>query len=72
MEDMNALLNCMGNPQLLHILLTADRKMQEILLLRMQGYQSKEIDAMTGPSEQTLYTRLNRLKKKIKKLLESE
>lgn len=66
MEDMNTLLNCIENQQLLHILLAADKKTQELILLRMRGYQIKEIAAMTGTPEQTLYTRLNRLKKKIK------
>ncbi|SHJ30804.1 sigma factor-like helix-turn-helix DNA-binding protein [Hespellia stercorisuis] len=72
MEDINVLLNCIENQQLLYILLTADKKTQELIVLRMRGYQIKEIAAMTGTPEQTLYTRLNRLKKKIKKLLEGE
>lgn len=71
-NDINGLLNCVEDQRLLHILLEADKSTLQIILFKYMGYQIKEIAKMTGTPEQTLYTRMNRLKKKIKKILEDE
>lgn len=64
-KDINGLLNCVEDQRLLHILMEADQSTLQIILFKLMGYQIKEIAKMTGTPEQTLYTRMNRLKKKI-------
>ena len=58
------------NEQLLHILLELDKKTLQILLLKMWGFSVSEISAQLGIPEKTIYTRIDRLKKKIKKVME--
>lgn len=41
----------------------------QIILLKMWGFKVKEIAIKMGIPEKTIYTRMNRLKKKIKKIL---
>lgn len=72
MEDINGLLNGVEDQRLLHILKEADKKTLQIILFKIMGYRIKEIAEMTGIPEQTLYTRMNRLKKKIKKIMDVE
>ena len=71
-DDIAGLLNGVEDQRLLHILLEADKGTLQIILFKMMGYQIKEIAEMTETPEQTLYTRMNRLKKKIKKIMEGE
>nr|WP_288976224.1 sigma-70 family RNA polymerase sigma factor [uncultured Blautia sp.] len=71
-DDIGGLLNCVEDRRLLHTLLDADKSTLQIILFKMMGYQIKKIAEMTVTPEQTLYTRMNRLKKKIKKILEDE
>ena len=63
------LLDSIENEQLLHILLETDKKTLQILLLKMWGFSVREIAGQMGLSEKTIYTRMERLKKKIKKVL---
>ena len=49
----------------------ADKKTLQILLLKMWGFSIREISAQTGMPEKTIYTRMDRLKKKIKKFLKN-
>ena len=67
--DIQQLLDSVENEQLLHTLLEADKKTLQILLLKMWGFSIREISAQTGMPEKTIYTRMDRLKKKIKKFL---
>lgn len=57
------------NEQLLHILMETDKKTLQILLLKMWGFSVREIAGQMGLPEKTIYTRVERLKKKIKKVL---
>ena len=63
------LLDSVENEQLLQILLESDKKILQILLLKMWGFSIREIAEQTGIPEKTIYTRMDRLKKKIKKFL---
>lgn len=57
---------------MLHIMLEADKETLQILLLRTIGYSVQEISEKLTIPEQTIYTRIRRLRKKIKKIQESE
>ena len=57
------------NQQLYQVLIKADRLTLQAILLQIQGYSIAEIAAILGMKEDTVYKRLGRLKKKIKKLL---
>ena len=46
-----------------------DKKTLQILLLKMWGFSVREIAGQMGLPEKTIYTRMERLKKKIKKVL---
>ena len=46
-----------------------DKKTLQILLLKMWGFSIQEIAEQTGIPKKTIYTRMDRLKKKIKKFL---
>lgn len=61
------LLDAIGDERLLHILLDADRKTLQIILLKMMGFTVKEISNKTGMPEQTIYTKIGRLRKKFLK-----
>ena len=67
--NIQQLFDSVENEQLLHTLLEADKKTLQILLLKMWGFSIKEISIQTGMPEKTIYTRMDRLKKKIKKFL---
>lgn len=56
----------------IHILLEADRKTLQIVVLKMMGYAPKEIGSYIGMPEQTVYTKLRRLREKIKKFVKAE
>ena len=57
------------NQQLYQALIKVDRLTLQAILLQIQGYSIAEIAAILGMKEDTVYKRLGRLKKKIKKLL---
>ena len=63
------LLDSVENEQLLQVLLESDKKTLQILLLKMWGFSVREIAGQMGLAEKTIYTRIERLKKKIKKVL---
>lgn len=67
--NIQQLLDSIENEQLLQILLESDKKTLQILLLKMWGFSIREIAEQTGIPEKTIYTRMDRLKKKIKKFL---
>ena len=46
-----------------------DKKTLQILLLKMWGFSVREIAGQMGMPEKTIYTRMERLKKKIKNIL---
>lgn len=69
-KDIQQLFDSIENEQLLHILLELDKKTLQILLLKMWGFSVSEISAQLDIPEKTIYTRIDRLKKKIKKAME--
>ena len=66
-KGVESLLESVENEELLHILMAADRKTLQIVLLKMMGYSIPEIIIKTGMSKRAVYCRIHRLKKKIKK-----
>jgi DNA-directed RNA polymerase specialized sigma24 family protein len=70
--DTGQLMDAIEDEQLLHILMQADKETLQMVLLKMMGFSVREIAEKTGICEHTIYTKMNRLKKKIKKMKESE
>ena len=71
-QSVEELLDTIGDEQLLHILMEADKKTLQIVVLKMMGYAPKEISTCIGMPEQTIYTKLRRLREKIKKVVKAE
>lgn len=67
--NIQQLIDSVENEQLLHILLDTDKKTLQILLLKMWGFSIKEISTLMGIPEKTIYTRMDRLRKKVKKIM---
>ena len=59
------LLDEIENETLYQTLITVDKHTLLILLLKMQGYSTREIAAMTGLTEKAVYKRLERIRKKL-------
>ncbi|MCD7956855.1 MAG: sigma-70 family RNA polymerase sigma factor [Lachnospiraceae bacterium] len=68
-QSVEELLDSIDNEQILHTLLNTDRTTLQILVLKMLGYATKEIASYLNMPEQTVYSRIRRLKKKMKKYL---
>ena len=60
------LLDEIEDEKLYQSLLMVDKHTLLILLLKMQGYSTKEIAAVAGLTERAVYKRLERLRKKLK------
>lgn len=60
------LLDEIENEALYQTLLTVDKHTLQIVLLKMQGYSTKEIAVRTGLTEKAVYKRLDRLREKLK------
>ncbi len=67
-QGVDSLLECVENEELLHILMAADRRTLQIVMLKTMGYTIPEIILQTGMSKRAVYCRIHRLKKKIKKI----
>ena len=63
------LLDEIENETLYRALLTVDRRTLQIVLLKMQGYSTKEIAPLVGLTAGAIYARLNHLRKKLRKIL---
>ncbi len=63
------LLDEIENENLHRVLLTVDRRTLRILLLKMQGYSTKEIAPIVGLTTGAIYARLDHLREKLKKIL---
>ena len=63
------LLNEIDSEALYRALLTVDKRTLLILLLKMQGYSTKEIAPIVGLTMGAIYARLDHLRKKLKKIL---
>ena len=64
-----SLLDSINDERLLHILLDSDKKTLQMLILKMMGFSVTEIAVKLRISERAVYCRIDRLKKKIKKIL---
>ena len=58
--------------RLYELLKDTEHQTLEILLLSTWGYSGREIAKIMGMAEQTVYTKRNRLRKKLKKLSKIE
>ena len=65
-KTVSALLDEVENEHLYAALLKVDKHTLEIVLLKMQGYSTKEISAMLQLTEKDIYKRIDRLRKKLK------
>ena len=59
------LLDEISDERLLDVLLDADRRTLQILLLKIMGYSTVEIASRLKMSEKSVYCRIGRLKKKL-------
>ena len=65
--SVSKLLDEIENMELYRELLTADRLTLQIVLLKMQGYSTKEIAKIVHLKPNAIYGRMNTLRKKLKK-----
>ena len=63
------LLDEIEDETLYRALLTVDRRTLQIILLKMQGYSTKEIAPLVGLTTGAIYARLDHLRKKLRKIL---
>ena len=63
------LLNEIENENLYRALLTVDKRTLQIVLLKMQGYSTKEIAPIVHLTTGAIYARLDHLRKKLRKIL---
>ena len=63
------MLNEIEDENLYRALLTVDKRTLQIVLLKMQGYTTKEIAPIVGLTMGAIYARLDYLRKKLKKIL---
>ena len=62
------LLNEIENENLYRTLLTVDKRTLQIVLLKIQGYSTKEIAPLVGLTTGAIYARLDHLRKKLKQI----
>ena len=70
--DVQELLDHVGDRRLYELLKDTEHQTLEILLLSTWGYSGREIAKIMGMAEQTVYTKRNRLRNKLKNLLKIE
>lgn len=68
-HSVDELLDEIENERLYQALVTVDKRTLRILLLKMQGYSTKEIAPIVGLTTGAIYARLEHLRKKLKKVL---
>lgn len=68
-HSVDELLDEIENERLYRALLTVDKRTLRILLLKMQGYSTKEIAPIVGLTTGAIYARLEHLRKKLKKII---
>ena len=66
--DVKELLEHVGDRRLYEVLKGTEHQTLEILLLSTWGYSGREIAKIMGMAEQTVYTKRNSLRKKLKNL----
>ena len=68
-KTVSDLLDEIEDETLYRALLTVDRRTLQIILLKMQGYSTKEIAPLVGLTTGAIYARLDHLRKKLRKIL---
>ena len=68
-RSVSDLLDEIENETLYLALVTVDRRTLQIVLLKMQGYSTKEIALLVHLTAGAIYARLNHLRKKLRKIL---
>ena len=63
------LLDEIEDENLYRALLTVDRRTLQILVMKIQGYSTKEISPIVGLTTGAIYARLDHLRKKLRKIL---
>ena len=66
-ETTDNLLDSIEDSQLFHALQSADKYTLQIILLKLEGYSSREIARLLGVDEYAVNMRIYRLRKKLKK-----
>lgn len=66
-SNISVLLDSISDKRLFDILWNTDKRTLQFLLLKMMGFSGREISEKTGVSEDTINTKIRRLRKKIKK-----
>ena len=70
--DVKELLDHIGDKRIYELLKETEHQTLEILLLSTWGYSGREVAKIMGMAEQTIYTKRNRLRKKLKNLSKIE
>lgn len=60
---------CRESDQTYQVLVTVDGRTLKIVLLKMQGYSTKEIAPLVHLTTGAIYARLDHLRKKLRKIL---
>jgi RNA polymerase sigma-70 factor (ECF subfamily) len=68
-KSVAGLLDEIEDETLYRALLTVDRRTLQIILLKMQGYSTKEIAPLVGLTTGAIYARIDHLRKKLRKIL---
>ncbi len=68
-KSVSDLLDEIENETLYLALITVDKRTLQIVLLKMQGYSTKEIAPLVHLTAGAIYARLNHLRKKLRKIL---
>ena len=68
-KSVSDLLDEIENETLYLALVTVDRRTLQIVLLKMQGYSTKEIAPLVGLTTGAIYARLDHLRKKLRRIL---
>jgi len=63
-------LNSIENQKLYQALIMVDRHTLQIVLMKIQGYSTREIASYLDITEKAVYRRMDRLKEKLKKFFE--
>ena len=71
-RDVKELLDHIGDKRIYELLKETEHQTLEILLLSTWGYSGREVAKIMGMAEQTIYTKRNRLRKKLKNLSKIE
>ena len=70
--NMQQMLDCVEDESLLKTLLSVDKLTLQIILLKMWGYSIHEISKHIGLTENSIYLKMHRLRKKFEKLKKGE